>query len=380
MEFVSLVSRFKVLYPRFISNKVVKWRWRVVLVSLIALIFITTQFLCKDHLPARRPKTKITFVNKDLCAFPAEHNNDARTVVIIVLSARNHFDRRNLIRQTYGSVRKAFNVQVLGVVFMLGNFDAPGSDVTDDNKLQEERNRFGDIVVGDFVDCYRNLTLKTIMAYEWITSYCRTAQIVVKTDDDVFVNIFELTRELDSWSPTEVVSSNIRCMVDRNEKTVKDKNSAYYASPIDFPTGIFPNHCEGLGYVTSIGVIDRILDAIRKSFPGRVCTHEDVFMTGVVPLHINSNSNYFWRKPEPIELVNRKKAWRSIDLQDGRGDEDYFLRNLIKSTSIDADSLQKFRIWYDKKIFYLITHSDDFSDQYVRLWKIVSAASETDIL
>ncbi|XP_037025603.1 UDP-GalNAc:beta-1,3-N-acetylgalactosaminyltransferase 1-like isoform X5 [Bradysia coprophila] len=380
MELIELLSRRRAQPLWLFKNKIVKCRVSFVVVILISLTFIAAQFLYITPTSVHRPKTKIEFVNKDFCVLSTAENNNLRTVVIVVLSARNHFDRRNLIRQTYGSVRKAFNVHVLGVVFMLGNLDAPGSDVTDGYKLREEINPFGDIVVGDFVDCYRNLTLKTIMAYEWLTSYCRDAQVVVKTDDDVFVNIFELAKELDSWSQAEIVSSNIWCIVDRNEPTVKDKNSIYYASPLDFPTGVFPDHCEGLAYITPIGVIDRIINEIRQSFPGTVCTHEDVFMTAVVRQHINSNSNYFWRKPEPIEIVNKKHFWRSLDLQDGRGDEDYFLRNLIKSTSIDADSLQKFRIWYDKKIFYLITHSDDFSDQYVRLWKIVSAASETDIL
>ncbi|KAG4065783.1 hypothetical protein HA402_012461 [Bradysia odoriphaga] len=321
--------------------------------------------------PPRR-KTNFTFMNENLCNSSATENTYDRTVVIVVLSARNHFDNRNLIRQTYGTVRNANNVQILGVVFMLGNSDAHGSDVTDDNKLQEERNRFSDIVVGDFVDCYRNLTLKTIMAYEWITARCREAQIVVKTDDDVLINIFELTRELDTWSQDQVASSNIWCKVDKGEKPVKDVNSMYYASPLDFPNGLFPNHCEGVGYVTSIGVIDRILNAIWKSFPRRVCTHEDVFMTGVVPLHINSHLNYFWGKSQPIEHI-AKDSWRSLDLQDGRGDEDYFLRNFMKNTSMDlkVENFDKLRKRYDKKMFFLITHSDDFKKVYIRLWEII---------
>ncbi|KAG4065713.1 hypothetical protein HA402_012391 [Bradysia odoriphaga] len=379
MELFELISRCRAQHLQLFKNKIVKCRVSFVIVILIALTFIAVQFLTIIPTSAHRPKTKIAFVNKDFCVLSAAVNNNLRTVVIVVLSARNHFDRRNLIRQTYGSVRKAFNVHVLGVVFMLGNLDAPGSDVTDGNKLREEINRFGDIVVGDFVDSYRNLTLKTIMAYEWLTSYCRDAQVVVKTDDDVFVNIFEVAKELDSWSQAEIVSSNIWCIVDRNETTIKDKNSVYYASPLDFPTGVFPDHCEGLAYMTPIGVIDRIINEIWKSFPGTVCTHEDVFMTAVVRQHINSNLNYFWRKPEPIEIINKKYFWRSLDLEDGRGDEDYFLRNLIKSTSMDVASLHKFRRWYHNKIFYLITHSDDFSNQYLRLWTVVRAVYELDI-
>ncbi|XP_037045152.1 beta-1,3-galactosyltransferase 5-like [Bradysia coprophila] len=363
------ITLFVPLSLRRFLNKLVQRR----LVFLImVLLLIVEQILWNFSSSPPRQKTNITFMNENLCNSSATENTNGRTAVIVVLSARNHFDNRNLIRQTYGTVRNANNVQILGVVFMLGNLDAHGSDVTDDNKLQEERNRFGDIVVGDFVDCYRNLTLKTIMAYEWITSRCREAQIVVKTDDDVFVNIFELTRELDSWSQDQVASSKIWCKVDKEEKSIDDVNSVYYASPLDFPNGFFPTHCEGVGYVTPIGVIDRIINEIWKSFPRRVCTHEDVFMTGIVPLHINSHSNYFWRKSQLIEHIV-KNSWRSLSLQDGRGDEDYFLRHFIKNTSMDleVENFIKLRKRYDKKMFFLITHSDHFKKVYLRLWEII---------
>lgn len=169
----------------------------------------------------------------------ADIDKNRRTAVIVVLSARAHFQRRNLVRQTYGSVKTANNVAILAVIFMLGNSDAHGADEDERNKLQAEMDQFGDIVMGDFVDCYKNLTLKTIMAYEWLTSYCREAQIVVKTDDDVLVNIFQLTAELDAWTPSDVVSSNIWCAVHRNENTIYDVESRFYVSPEEFPGGNF---------------------------------------------------------------------------------------------------------------------------------------------
>ncbi|KAG4065812.1 hypothetical protein HA402_012490 [Bradysia odoriphaga] len=344
-------------------------------------MFIMAQFLYSDHVSAhRREKTKITFVNKDLCALPAAENNYDRTAVIVVLSARNNFDRRNLVRETYGTVRNANNVQILGVVFMLGNADATGSDVTDSNKLQEELDRFGDVVVGDFVDSYRNLTLKTIMAYDWITTYCREAQMVVKTDDDVLVNIFELTKELDSWSPTEVESLDIRCVTHWNEETVNDVNSKFYASPIDFPTGRFPKHCGGIGYVTTFGVVERIADEISRSFPGRVCTHEDVFMTGIVVSHINSNWNIFSRRRESVNLRHIYSGWVCLGLED-YGNEDQFLRNIVRNTDVDLNikNLHTFRELYQKMIFYLISHTTDFEYVYRRLWKIVESGFSTMI-
>ncbi|KAG4065881.1 hypothetical protein HA402_012559 [Bradysia odoriphaga] len=252
-------------------------------------------------------------MNKDMCVSSAADNTNERTAVIVVLSARKNFDRRNLVRQTYGSVKNTNNVRILAIIFVLAN-----SDIQDDeanNKLKEEMDRFADVIMGDFVDSYRNLTLKTIMAYDWVTSYCRQAQIVVKTDDDVLVNIFELTRHLDSLSPADMVSSNIWCNLHQNENTVNDPQSRFYVSPVDFPNGKFPDHCAGIGYITPFHVIERIVDDVSRSFVGRVCTHEDVFMTSVVTTHINSKSTYFWRKTEPIKLVNAKFLRQSGEAQ-----------------------------------------------------------------
>ncbi|XP_037026818.1 beta-1,3-galactosyltransferase 5-like [Bradysia coprophila] len=351
----------------FLSNQLLKSKWRVVLVlSLTTLIFIFYTMPMDSVSPHHRPKTKLIFMNRNLCVSSAAKNNTQRTAVIVVLSSRKNSERRNLVRQTYGSVKSANNVQILAVVFLLANSDAHNNDV-DRNKLQVESDRFGDIIMGDFVDSYRNLTLKTIMAYDWLTSHCREAQFVVKTDDDVVVNIFELTRRLDSLSPAEMVSSNIWCRVDQNESTVTNISSKFYASPVDFPNDKFPNHCSGLGYVTTFDVIERIMDDISKSFPARVCTHEDVFMTGVVVTHINSNPN-----SEPIKLVSLRHMF-SIALETCREDDDQFLLNFVKNATMDTEieNCRSFRERNNKTIFFLITHNEEFEGVLRRLWQII---------
>lgn len=314
-----------------------------------------------------RPKTKILSMNNELCVTsPTTELNHQRKTIIVVLSTRNHFNNRQLIRQTYGSIKTANNVTILAIAFLLGN--SQDVDLIESIRLQAEIDQFNDIIVGDFVDSYRNLSRKTIMGYEWVTTHCRETQFIVKTDDDVLVNIFQLTKEIDSWSEADVASSKIWCMIDRNEPTVKIPNSRFYASPVDFPDGTFPEHCEGMGYVTSIGVIDRIVDEITKSFPGRICTHEDVFITGIVPQYVNAR-----RTVDPIERVDRKREWRSIALETGGGDEDHFLRNMLtqESDKVENENLIEFRRRYNTKVFHLLSHTDDFTERYLRLWELV---------
>ena len=40
-----------------------------------------------------------------------------------------------------------------------------------------------------FQDIYYNLTLKTVMGLKWSSIYCSQAKYVMKTDDDIFVNV-----------------------------------------------------------------------------------------------------------------------------------------------------------------------------------------------
>ena len=44
-----------------------------------------------------------------------------------------------------------------------------------------------------FQDSYHNLTLKTVMGLKWTSIFCPHAQFILKTDDDIYVNVPLLT-------------------------------------------------------------------------------------------------------------------------------------------------------------------------------------------
>lgn len=48
---------------------------------------------------------------------------------------------------------------------------------------------FGDIIIADMKDSYKNLTLKVLYMVEWASTYCSNARFFMKTDDDVFLNV-----------------------------------------------------------------------------------------------------------------------------------------------------------------------------------------------
>ena len=58
--------------------------------------------------------------------------------------------------------------------------------------LEEENGIHNDLVQGDFLDTYHNLSYKAVMGYMWVAEFCSQADFVVKTDDDLFVDLYEV--------------------------------------------------------------------------------------------------------------------------------------------------------------------------------------------
>ncbi|GFS07979.1 hexosyltransferase [Elysia marginata] len=108
-------------------------------------------------------------------------------VIMIVHTAPQNLHRRQRIRDTFGkrSLFYPFNVRV---AFLLGKT----ANSTLERVLWMEHVRYNDTVMGDFMDHYHNLTLKGVMGYRWVSQYCPNSDIVLKIDDDVFINTYKL--------------------------------------------------------------------------------------------------------------------------------------------------------------------------------------------
>jgi len=69
--------------------------------------------------------------------------------------------------------------------FLLGDTDS----LEMQNQVMDESSKYGDVIQEGFLDTYNNLTLKSVMLLKWVRSHCRHARYVMKTDDDMFVNL-----------------------------------------------------------------------------------------------------------------------------------------------------------------------------------------------
>ena len=102
-------------------------------------------------------------------------------LLVYVHSSPSNFNRRNNIRKSWAN-RLLF--PGIRLIFILGSSEKKIIGQLN----QEESNKYGDIIQSDFLDNYRNLTLKSFMAIRWVYKYCHQAKFVLKTDDDVIVS------------------------------------------------------------------------------------------------------------------------------------------------------------------------------------------------
>ena len=84
------------------------------------------------------------------------------------------------IRQTWGFERR-FSDVVIRTVFLLGT--ATDNHHLIQSKINEEAEKFGDIVQADFLDSYYNNTLKTMSGLKWAVENCPNASFVVFSGD-----------------------------------------------------------------------------------------------------------------------------------------------------------------------------------------------------
>ncbi|XP_046358286.2 beta-1,3-galactosyltransferase 1-like [Haliotis rufescens] len=211
-------------------------------------------------------------------------------ILIFVHSAPNNIEKRNDIRDTWGSVQRHGNLSI-ATVFMCGE--------TTDRALQEqlirESGTYGDIVQGNFLDSYRNLTYKHVMALCWITSQCHDVRTVVKVDDDVLINIFKLV----SYSvQIGHYHNNLYCSAFQRGKPKRDTSDKWYTPEEQYPFELYPPYCEGLAYITSV---DEVKALCKASEDTKFYWVDDTFVTGVLAQKAGLSLSSFKRHHEYVK-------------------------------------------------------------------------------
>ena len=175
-------------------------------------------------------------------------------LLILVTTSPAKFDQRQALRDTWLTHTKN-NTGNVRHVFLLGQV----KDRETQEKILTESKRYNDVLQESFIDSYENLTYKTIMGFKWASLQCRTAKFVLKTDDDMFVNvpaILKVAKANANLLKTHVVGN---CL--QRPHPIRNKNSKWYTSVESFPGKLFnAGYCAGTGYLTSLNVVKRVFE------------------------------------------------------------------------------------------------------------------------
>ncbi|RXG55257.1 Beta-1,3-galactosyltransferase 5 [Armadillidium vulgare] len=110
-----------------------------------------------------------------------------------------------------------------------------------------ENELYGDIIQLDFIDSYENLTLKVLSGFHWISNFCSNAEWVLKSDSDVIVNIFSITKFLKNYDRVSRNSHDeILCKPKASHELLpfrhlgRNKWNVMYE---EYPFDAYPPHC-----------------------------------------------------------------------------------------------------------------------------------------
>ncbi|XP_055688380.1 beta-1,3-galactosyltransferase 5 [Lutzomyia longipalpis] len=188
-------------------------------------------------------------------------------VLILVHSAPGNGEKRALIRRTWG--RDDVRARLL---FLLGAVASPKVQ----GELEVENARHGDLVQGNFIDAYRNMTYKHAMALKWFTYSCPEAHFLLKTDDDVFVNSPTMFDFLENGVDRRRL---VACYEVQEARVKRSYRSKWRVSTKEYPGKYYPAYCPGFSIIYSP---DAVVLLYREAQRNPYFWIDDVHVTGTL--------------------------------------------------------------------------------------------------
>ncbi|XP_066493099.1 UDP-GlcNAc:betaGal beta-1,3-N-acetylglucosaminyltransferase 9 [Tiliqua scincoides] len=181
-------------------------------------------------------------------------------LLIVIKSLVEDFDRREIVRKTWGREGLINGVQVQRV-FLLG---VPKNKTTLpewETLIHQESQMYRDILLWDFLDTFFNLTLKEIHFLSWADEFCSTAKFIFKGDADVFVNVENIVTFLEKHDPSEDLFVGD---IIYNAQPIRARNSKYYIPETMYGLGIYPAYAGGGGFLLSSSTMKKLSQACKE--------------------------------------------------------------------------------------------------------------------
>ncbi|CAG8461714.1 1991_t:CDS:2 [Acaulospora colombiana] len=174
-------------------------------------------------------------------------DSEVKIIMIVVSSwTESGYLRRMDFRDT--SVRLIpSNSEKISVAyrFVLGDSPSPKVQASMGQKILEESEKYGDIIIVPNSDLYSDLSRKVYKAFEWANKY--DFNYIIKTNDDFFVRMDIISKELEENIPPI--------------HNVANKNSA-----LDYKLPLFPPFTAGALYILSRDIVSLVVTNAPRLF------------------------------------------------------------------------------------------------------------------
>lgn len=165
-------------------------------------------------------------------------------------------------------------------VFLLAKVPPTEKYITQ-RAIESEYRHFGDIVQGNFVEAYRNLTYKHAMGLRWASSNaCVQSKFIIKMDDDIVVDFFRLYEYLND--PNRKINSNRQFLagyVFANVVPIRAHQNKWYVSHDEFDGNVYPDYVSGWMYVTTPFTARTLVAAASRT---KFFWIDDTWFTGIL--------------------------------------------------------------------------------------------------
>ncbi|XP_043940728.1 beta-1,3-galactosyltransferase 2-like [Protopterus annectens] len=220
-------------------------------------------------------------------------------LLLLILSRPSEVINRYIIRKTWGNESLVPGVSITRL-FLVGV--PPQLTDSYQHQLEEESATFHDIIQQDFVDTYVNLTIKTMMAMQWVSMFCPNVSYVMKVDSDVFLNTKHLVKFLHPEMPLKTnYFAGYKVL---NAKPVRIKKRKFYVPLELYELDYYPPYCLGQAYAFSGDLAKKIYNIAQTI---RAFNMEDAFVglcLKTLGINISNTPHYLFR----IEKINYDKC------------------------------------------------------------------------
>ncbi|GAB1600411.1 beta-1,3-galactosyltransferase 5-like, partial [Argonauta hians] len=146
-----------------------------------------------------------------------------------------------------------------------------------------------------YTDSYVNLSIKSLSYLRWVKHSCRKTQFVLKTDDDVYINLPLLMKTLESITETQFIMGNLF----KRARPIRTNGTKWFTSYAQYKGNIFPDYVSGSAYLLSVDLVPKLY---AESFKRKIFWLEDIYITGILAdavkaIRINNDKFSYFKRP-----------------------------------------------------------------------------------